>query len=357
MTAHRREQGNGRTMPRLRSWRALAGLAFAFLVGVGVVLLIGKAAGFARVVDVLEGADRRWLVLCFLAEVVSFTAYGAAYRGAVAFEGGPRIGLGLSLRVIMASLAATRIVAAAGAGGLAVTYWSLRRVGFGSREAGVRMLGLNTLVYLPFALLAFVAALLALLDIGGSAPPGMILPWLAGIPFCLVAARWVTEPGRAEWLSRPVGGWLRRAFAFAIAGTAWVRRAIRDTNGRVVFAASVVYWLADALCLWAALRAFDVHLGASEIFLVYATGYVAMVLPLPFAGVGGVDAAMTYALTAVGVPLAASLVGVVAWRLFGFWLPTIPAAISLGLLSRTARALEQAAGQEPAEAADVQLVT
>jgi uncharacterized membrane protein YbhN (UPF0104 family) len=81
----------------------------------------------------------------------------------------------------------------------------------------------------------------------------------------------------------------------------------------------------------------------SELVLAYATGYAATVLPLPFAGVGGVDAAMTFALTAVGLPLARALVAVAVYRLFGFWLPTIPALAALVLLPRAGRGLERLA--------------
>jgi uncharacterized membrane protein YbhN (UPF0104 family) len=68
-----------------------------------------------------------------------------------------------------------------------------------------------------------------------------------------------------------------------------------------------------------------------------------MILPLPLGGVGGVDAALTYALTAVGVPLAPALVAVAVYRLFSFWLPTIPALAALAFLPRVGRSLEQAA--------------
>jgi uncharacterized membrane protein YbhN (UPF0104 family) len=52
---------------------------------------------------------------------------------------------------------------------------------------------------------------------------------------------------------------------------------------------------------------------------------------------------MTYALTAVGVPLAPALVAVAVYRLFGYWVPTIPALAALVLLPRAGRELEQAA--------------
>jgi uncharacterized membrane protein YbhN (UPF0104 family) len=52
---------------------------------------------------------------------------------------------------------------------------------------------------------------------------------------------------------------------------------------------------------------------------------------------------MTYALTAVGIPLAPALVAVAVYRLFSFWLLTIPALAALALLPRAGRRLERAA--------------
>jgi uncharacterized membrane protein YbhN (UPF0104 family) len=315
----------------------------ALLVTVGVVALIGKAAGFAEVRDELGEADTSWFAVCFGAEVVSFAAYALVVRAALAWREGPDPGYGTSLHVTLASLGATRIVAAAGAGGLAVTYWSFTRAGFAAREALVRVLGLNTLVYLVFGVGAWAAALLALLGILGEAPLGLTIPWLALIPICLVAARLVTDPGRPGRLAAPRGNVVRRALWYGIAGAAWVREVAGARQGRQALGASAVYWAGDVLCLWAALNSVGVSLPVAELVLAYATGYAAMILPLPLGGVGGVDAAKTYALTAVGVPLAPALVAVTVYRLFGFWMPTVPALGALALLPRVGRRLERAA--------------
>jgi len=50
---------------------------------------------------------------------------------------------------------------------------------------------------------------------------------------------------------------------------------------------------------------------------------------------------MTYALTAVGVPLAFALVAVGVYRLFAFWAPTIPALVALLLAPRAGSRLAQ----------------
>lgn len=317
----------------------------ALLVGAGVVLLIAKAAGFARVGAAIDDADSTWFLVCFFAEGLAFGAYAVVVREAARFSGGPDPGFRLGLHVTLGSLGATRIVAAAGAGGLAVTYWCFRRLGFAAREAWIRVLGLNTLVYLPFAAGAWIAALLAAVRVLGEAPLALTVPWLAAVPFCILAARVVTEPERMARLTASEGRLGRRLLAYGIAGTAWVRSAAGTAEGRRALAAATAYWAGDVVCLWAALHSVGLSPSATELVLAYATGYVAMVLPLPFAGVGGVDAAMTFALTAVGVPLAPALVGVAAYRLFGFWIPTIPALAALVLLPRAGRRLEEVAGE------------
>lgn len=328
--------------------RVALGIVAALLVGIGVVALIAKAAGFGHVREAIEEADSTWFLVCFLAECVSFGAYAIVIRNALRAGGGPETGFGLSAHVMLASLGATRIVAAAGAGGIAVTYWCFRRARLSTREAFVRVLGLNTLVYLVFGLGAWAAALLVAVGDIGDIPLSLTLPWLVVIPICLAGGAYVTQATRVRRLSRTDGrGILRRGFGYAISGTAWVRDVLPASEGRRSLAAATVYWSGDALCLWAALRSVGISLDPATLVLAYATGYAAMLLPLPFGGVGGVDAAMTYALTIVGVGLAPALVAVAVYRLFGFWVPTIPALAALVLLPRAGRGLERAAAARP----------
>lgn len=68
--------------------------------------------------------------------------------------------------------------------------------------------------------------------------------------------------------------------------------------------------------------------------LAYATGYAVTILPLPAGGTGGVEAATTYALHLLGIPLAVALPAVVLYRVVNFWLPILPAAAVLPTLRR-----------------------
>jgi uncharacterized membrane protein YbhN (UPF0104 family) len=331
------------SQPRI-SWRRVAlGGGLALLVGVGVVLVIGRAAGFDKLEETLRAGNPAWLLVCAAGQVAVFAGYAGVYRDAVAFEGGPRIGRGLSLRVVLASFGLTQLVAAGGAAALAVTYWALRRVGFEPREAGVRLIGLNTLVYLVLGALGCAAAAISLvLD---DAPLALTVPWLVIVPVLFLAARWFTDTRRVMRWVAPARGWFRRALGLGVGGAWWVRRALGDRDGVFLLLWASCYWVGDLASLWGALRAFGAAPGLAALALAYATGYLAQMTPLPFVATGGVDAATTFALTAVGVPLEQALLGVVAHRVFAFWLPLIPGLVLAALLPRTGRLLEGAALQ------------
>jgi uncharacterized membrane protein YbhN (UPF0104 family) len=328
--------------PPVRPYRVVLGMLGAFVVAVVVVVTIGRVAGFSNLSDTLDGADARWLAVCALGQIVVFAAYAGALRRAIAFEGGPVIGPGLSARVVLASFSLSQLFAAGGAAGLAVTYWALRRVGMSRRIAAIRVVGLQTAVYLVFGVIAWVAALLSLVFV--QAPLAITLPWLAAMPLVLLAAHWFTDTGRVGRWTTHRGGALRTALATGVGAAWWVRRAVNDRHGGwPILGWGAWYWAGDIISLGAALHAFDAGLGLVVLTLVYTTGYLANSVPIPFVATGGMDAATTFTLTAVGVPLEVALVAVVAHRVFAFWIPLLPGLVLAVLLRRTGTALSSVA--------------
>ena len=331
----------GRPVPP--AWKVALGLVVAALLVLGIGLLIARAAGFAEVRDAISQADSTWFLVCFTAQVVALAGYAGVVREAFRWDGGPEASLGLSAHVMFASIGATRVLAAGGAGAIAVTYWCFRRARFSQREALVRVLGFNMLFYVVFGAAAWIAALLCLLGVRGDARLAVTLPWLVLVPSCLAAAIFATQPRRVQSVAAPGGSVARRALSYFVSATAWVRELLPHRAGRRSLVSSLVYWTGSIVCLWAALNSLGQSLPLPELVLAFATGHAAMILPLPLGGVGGVDAALTYALTLVGVPLAPALVGVAVYRLFAFWVPTIPGLVALVLLPRAGRGLERAA--------------
>jgi uncharacterized protein (TIRG00374 family) len=139
------------------------------------------------------------------------------------------------------------------------------------------------------------------------------------------------RPGLAE----DRGGRARRTFATVIRALVLLR--LMSIRRRALIRAlpgGLIYWGAELLTMWSALRAFGIDLGYGSLVVGYATGYASTILPLPAGGVGGVDAATTYALTLVGVPLGPALLATLVQRLCTYWLPLGIAALAAPSLRR-----------------------
>jgi uncharacterized membrane protein YbhN (UPF0104 family) len=316
----------------LKPIHMLIGIVAAAAAGVAMVALVGRVAGFSEVRDSLAEADFEWLIVCVVGQLMVFAGYAGAFRWTVRADRGPSVSLGVSIRVVLASFAATQVFSFGGIGGLAVMYWVLRRFERDAHATAVRLIGLNTSVYLVFGMIGWCAAAVAL---GASdAPLGMTVPWLVGIPVVILAARWFTAPTRADrWLeARP--GVLRRALATGVGAAVWVRRRLNDGDSRPLFFWATCYWVGDIACLWAALNAFGADPGLVPLTAAYTTGYLVQSLPIPLIATAGVDTATTLLLRTVGVPLDIALLGVVTHRVFAFWIPLLPGSVFALTLSR-----------------------
>ncbi len=308
--------------PRIEPRQLVFGAVTAVVVGAVVIVSIGRLAGFTELTRTLDEAELQWLVLCAIGQLFVFAGYAGAFRSAVAFENGPDVPARYSLRVVMASFAMTQLVATGGAAGLAFTYWALRTLGFETRAALIRLIALNTAVYLVFAGIGWTGAVLGLL--GGDVPLGAVLPWIVTVPLLIVAAAWFTDATRIHRWTDPDGGRMRRSLSIGVAAAAWVRRALQVENGRIVLAWALLYWVGDLLSLGAALLAYGYTPTVARLTAAYTTGYLAQLVPIPFVATGGVDAATTFTLAMVGVRVEVALLAVVTHRVFAFWLPIGP---------------------------------
>src|SRR5918911_1071398 len=84
-----------------------------------------------------------------------------------------RLDVRASYQITMAGLAATRIFSAAGAGGIALTYWALRRAGMPRRRSACRVVAFLALMYsIYLAALVLFGILLRAGVLPGEAPVG-----------------------------------------------------------------------------------------------------------------------------------------------------------------------------------------
>jgi uncharacterized protein (TIRG00374 family) len=133
----------------------------------------------------------------------------------------------------------------------------------------------------------------------------------------------------------------RLAAAPATAATG-VRTAIDLLRSRNPYLLGAIGWWAfDIAVLWACFHAFGSAPPQAVIVMAYFVGMIGNTLPLP-GGIGGVDGGMIGAFTAFGVNAELSIVAVLTYRAFAFWLPTLPGAVAYLQLRRTVNRWQRA---------------
>jgi uncharacterized protein (TIRG00374 family) len=247
----------------------------------------------------------------------------------------------VSYEITLAAAAATRLFSTAGAGGIAMTAWALRRVGLSAPTVATRIATLLVLLYGVY-MLAPVGAGLALWTglAPGPAPfaltalPAALV--LVTIAVVLIAA---AVPGdlerrlqdaRARLHSR-LHDWLTIALATASDGVRGALALVRARDPALLGAAG--WWAFDIAVLWACFEAFGEAPAVAVIVMGYFVGWVGNIVPVP-GGVGGVEGGLIATFVAFDVEPGLAIVAALTYRAFAFWLPTVPGALAYVQLRR-----------------------
>jgi uncharacterized membrane protein YbhN (UPF0104 family) len=332
-------------MPRVPVTRRSA-IAFGLFILSAVAFLyfvLPKLAGLSSTAHRIERGDTWWIMIGVLLEICSFVGYVVLFR-AVFVRGASPIGWRESYQITMAGLAATRLFAAAGAGGIALTAWALRRSGMEPRLVACRMVAFMVLLYVVYAaavLLDGIGLGVGLFPGGGSFAITIVPAAVAGILFAVGGAmallpgdierrlaRWAVGSGRlAHWVARAA-----TVPALAASGVRTAIDLIRSRDPGLLGA--LAWWGFDISVLWACFHAFGAAPPFTVILMAYFVGMVGNLLPLP-GGLGGVEGGMIGALVAFGVDFNLAVLAVLSYRAISFWLPTVPGAIAYFQLRRT----------------------
>ena len=294
---------------------ASTGIALATLFAVAWV------AGFGAVSERLRSVQPMWFLVALAAEIVAYVGYALGYREVARVEEGPDMSRGTAAAAVAAGFGP--FVAR---GGFAVDLHAFRQTGISEREARVRVLGLGALEYALLAPAACIASI-ELLARGVHTPsPGFTLPWAIFVPLGFVAALWAVQH-RDRFHGK--GGW-REPLAQALESVHVLRCLVTRPRHAAAPLGTAAYWFGDIVCLWACLHAFTHGMPSVPLLLIgYATGYALTRRTLPLAGAGAVEALLPFALSWMGIPLAAAVLAVFAYRVFNLWLPMLPAAVGL----------------------------
>jgi uncharacterized protein (TIRG00374 family) len=307
--------------------------------------LLPQIAGLEDTWHRIEDGSPNWMFAALVFTVGMFGGYVLMFRGVfVRAPGGERIGWRESYQITMAGLAASRIFAAGGAGGLVLTAWALRRAGMRKRLVADTTLSFLILTYFPYVAALIVAGLGLRLGIfPGEAPFGLtVVPAVfAGIALAIGLSIALVPTD----LQRRLGGWTTSSGAVAriaqklahlpASASAGMRDALAHLRSRdPALTGAVLFWAFQILVLWAAFKAFGDAPPAAVLVQAFFVGMLGNLLPMP-GGVGGVEGGMIASFVAFGVDGGLAVVAVLIYRAFTFWLPLIPGVVAYFQLRRT----------------------
>lgn len=306
-------------------------LVIAVMLG-GLYFLVPKLAGLDRTWGQLQRGNPLWLALAAVLEFVSIGGYALLFA-TVFGRGVPRIDWRAGIEIPLAGIAATRLLAAAGAGGVAVTAWALRNAGMAARTIACRMVASYAIqysLYLGALIVCGIGLWTGLFAGGGSVALTVVPAALSAAAIALVASMGLVPADFERRLARLAErsgriGRLAAKFGTAPATVGAGIRTALDLIGerRPGLLGAVVYWGFDIAVLGLSFKAFGTQVPIAVLVMGYFLGTLGSLLPLP-GGVGGVEGGMIGAFAAFGIPADRALVGVLAYRAISFWLPTLP---------------------------------
>lgn len=342
----------------LRDRRRLAYFGLLLVVGIVVIYVVfPKVAGIDDALDEMGDATWYWIVVAIGFNVAAFGAYVALFRGVVGgsavAEVHERLDFRASYQITMAGLAATRIFSAAGAGGLVVTYWALRKAGMERRRAACRMVAFLALTYVIYlsALIIFGVLLRTGVLPGSNPSGGTIVPAaVAGVVLALLGLV-ALIPGDVERRLSDLSQRFRRASRLAARlakGPATLATGVRTAiafvrhprRGFVALAGALGFWAAQIGILWASFEAYGADVPFGVLVQGFFVGMAANLIPSPAGGVGSVDAGMIAAFVLFDVATGTVFAAVLTYRVIAFWLPIPPGIIAYVQLRNTVSAWE-----------------
>ncbi|HEX7278804.1 MAG TPA: lysylphosphatidylglycerol synthase transmembrane domain-containing protein [Solirubrobacterales bacterium] len=339
-------------MPIFTTRRLIQTIVAVFILLGGIYFLFPKLIGLGDALDRLDEADPVWIAVAIGFNVIAYATYFALFKAVV---GGDALRLRWreTYEINMAGVAGTLLFSAGGAGGVAVTYWALRKAGMQRRDVARRMVAFVSLHYAfyPIALIVFGILLRTGVLNGKSSVELTIIPaavagllLIIGILVALIPAdaeerlaRFAHTDKHRQWLrtAGKVPATLGEGFRFAMS------LFTHPSRGGLAVIGAAGYWAFSIGVLWASFHAFGVQVPLGVVVQGYFLGMVANLFPLAPAGVGAVDAGMIGAFVLFGIPEETVFPAILIFRLVSFWMPIPPGIFAFFQLRHTVHRWEE----------------
>jgi uncharacterized protein (TIRG00374 family) len=342
----------------LRDRRRIAGLVLAVvLLVVAIYVVLPKVVGLNDVFDRLSDATWYWVVVAAAFNALSFSAYSVLFRGVLAGREDDlvhrRLDLRVSYQITMAGFVATTLFSAGGAGGVALTYWALRKAGMSRHRAACRMVAFLALLYSVYLLALLVFGVLLRTGVlhgdnpvGGTIVPaavaGVALLFLVGVSFLPEGVeRHIRRlEARGTRVARVASAVAKAPVTLASGvrtAAAYVRHPRRSA---LTLLGALGWWAGNIGVLWGCFHAFGLSVPLGVLVMGFFVGMVANLAPSPAAGTGTVDVGLIGAFVLFGIDADDVLPAILVFRMVGFWLPIPVGVLAYVQLRRTIRGWE-----------------
>jgi putative heme transporter len=338
--------------------KLLGGMVVFLLVIVAIYVIFPRLVGLDDTLKQLDNAVWYWVVIAIGFNLAAFAAYVALFRGILAGTRPDdpvreRLDLRASYQITMAGLAATRIFSAAGAGGIALSYWALRKAGMTRRRSACRMVAFIVLMYGVYLMALIIFGILLRTHVlpgdapfGGTVVPASVAAGVIAV-FLLIA---LIPDDIERRMQSFAGGYRRTRYLTRLASgpatlASGVRTAIayvrNPSRGALAVTGAVGFWAANIGILWASFEAFGGDVPFAVLVQGFFVGMAANLIPSPAGGVGSVDAGMIAAFVLFGIDDSIVFPTVLTYRVIAFWLPIPPGIVAFFQLRGTVAAWER----------------
>jgi putative heme transporter len=330
--------------------------AVVVILLIGIYFLFPKLVGLGDAMGKLGDADPVWIGIAVVFSIASYATYIALFKAVVGGDA-LRLTWGETYQINMAGVAATLLFSAGGAGGVALTYWALRKAGMRRRDVARRMIAFVTLHYAfyPLALIVFGLLLRTGVLNGENSVELTIIPAAVAGVLLVLGVLVTLIPADVEGkLMRHAHGAHTRSFvewASRVPETLGdgARFAMRlfshPREGGLAVLGAAGFWAFSIGVLWASFHSLGIHVPLAVVVQGFFLGMVANLFPLAPAGVGAVDAGMIGAFVLFGLPEETVFPAILIFRLVSFWMPIPPGVVAFFQLRNTVHRWE--AGELP----------
>ena len=310
----------------------------------GIYFLLPALVGIEDGIQMLDQGEPVWIAVGVVLGVAMFAGQVGLFKGVVGGDA-LRLTWGESYQINMASLAASRLFSAGGAGGIVLTYWALRKAGMPRQQSAARMVCFLIILYTIYLLALVVTGILLRTGVlNGASPPGLtIVPAaIAGGVLCLFLLTALVPGDLQRRLARSspdtrlgrIGVRLASVPATVSTSTRMAIEIIRTPRrGWLAIAGAGGFWAANVAILWARFAAFGVEVAGAVVVQGYFVGMAANLIPGAPGGVGAVDAGMIGTFVLFGLDGGSVFAAVLVYRFIAFWLP-LPVGVAAFLQLR-----------------------